>query len=93
MPEPGSVPLFHLNGQDREAFPSNGWWLVRGQFCMSPSDEKGKAVQEIKLRPYLSQMVVSEQKFATKKLAISMTLLLMLCELHRLLHDAKHALD
>lgn len=64
MPGPGSVPLFHLNERAREAFPSNGWWLVPGQFCMSPSDEKGKAVQETKLHPYLSQTVASEQTFA-----------------------------
>lgn len=64
MPEPGSVLLFHLNEQTREDFTSNAWWLVLGQFCMSPSDEKGKAMQETKLHPKLSQMVVSEQKFA-----------------------------
>lgn len=65
MPEPGSLLLFHLNEQAREDIPSNGWWLVLGQFCTSPSDEKGKAMQETKLYPYLSQMLVSEQKFAT----------------------------
>lgn len=80
--------FFILNERAREAFPSKGWWLVVGQFCMSLSNEKGKAMQETKQ----SQMVVSEQKFATD-CTISMTLLLMLCELHQLLHGAKHALD
>lgn len=35
---------FILNEREREAFPSDGWWLVLGQFYMSPSDEKDKAM-------------------------------------------------
>lgn len=91
MPEPGWVKLFHLNERVREAFPSNGWWLVQGQFCMSHFDWD-KTMQENTLHPHLSQMAVSEHKFATH-LAISLTLPLMLCEVHQLLHDAQHALD
>lgn len=45
MPDPGSVLLFHLNEQTRRDFTSNARWLVLGQFYMSPSDEKGKALQ------------------------------------------------
>lgn len=56
--------------------------------CVFLNDEKryGLRVERTELEPNGSESKCNRR-------AISVTLLLMLCELHQLLHDAKHASD